>query len=379
VARARRRATGVTPHRRAPASPVSGKALTSGVIYHGRLDRRSFRSARCLTGAAWRRRGVQLSGEPRESPLESSVVRGNLPARLGRCWPFRIAATSLACLAAACAAAPQDRPASRSAKETAEARHALPDPSAPDPRTPRRPLHHDLVAIPAACFRMGADDGDFDERPPHDVCLSAFSIDRVEVANAAYQACVAARECRPAASYPRRPVLATPSHPVVGVGWVDADRYCRWAGMRLPSDAEWELAAAGTDGRRFPWGDEPPTCDRAVFAGCLPYSTVPVDSYPAGASPYGVLHMGGNAWEWVVDWWSSAYYRQSPRLDPLGPLRGRMRSLRGGCWNRTPWHLRVADRDSGVVGLRNDHVGFRCACRECAGPHARSTVEGGRR
>ncbi len=231
------------------------------------------------------------------------------------------------------------------------------------------PRHSDLVAIPGACFQMGADDGDFDELPPHEICLSDFSIDRVEVSNEAYQLCVEDGECRPATRYRARPELSTADHPVVGVGWIDADHYCRWAGMRLPTDAEWELAAGGTDGRRFPWGNEPPTCERAVYARCPPHSTVPVDSYPEGASPYGVLHMGGNAWEWVLDWWSSGYYRQSPRRDPMGPERGRMRSIRGGCWNRTPWHVRVADRDSGVVGLRNNHVGFRCACRECEGPH----------
>ncbi len=225
--------------------------------------------------------------------------------------------------------------------------------------------HTDLVLIPAACYRMGGNDGDFDERPPHEVCVSAFFIDRVEVSNRAYQVCVDEGPCRAGDRYPRRPELAQPEHPVVGVSWVDADRYCRWAGMRLPTDAEWELAAGGTDGRRYPWGNEPHTCELAVYAHCPPHSTVPVDSYPRGASPYGVLHMAGNAWEWVWDWWSSGYYRRSPRQDPMGPERGRMRSIRGGCWNRSHVHLRVEDRDSGVLGLRNNHVGFRCACTDC--------------
>lgn len=233
--------------------------------------------------------------------------------------------------------------------------------------TPEEPTsrHTDLVYIPPACYEMGGSDGDFDERPRHEVCISGFFIDRIEVSNAAYQVCVEAGECRPGDRYPRRPTLAEPSHPVVGVSWVDSDRYCRWAGMRLPTDAEWELAAGGTDGRRYPWGNEPHTCERAVYAHCAPHSTVPVDSYPEGASPYGVLHMAGNAWEWVWDWWSSGYYRRSPRQDPTGPEVGRMRSIRGGCWNRSYVHLRVEDRDSGVVGLRNNHVGFRCACSDC--------------
>lgn len=235
--------------------------------------------------------------------------------------------------------------------------------------------HDDLIRIPSACFVMGANDGDHDERPPHEVCLSSFSIDRVEVSNERYQRCVDIGPCRAADRYSRRPTLAEPEHPVVGVSWLDADQYCRWVGMRLPTDAEWELAATGTDGRRHPWGNERPSCDRAVYAHCPPYSTVPVDSYPTGASPYGVLHMAGNAWEWVSDWWAPYYYLRSPSQDPPGPSEGRMRSIRGGCWNRSVWHVRNADRDSGVVGLRNNHVGFRCAISG-QGPDGGSRDEG---
>ena len=226
------------------------------------------------------------------------------------------------------------------------------------------PGDEDVVRVPAGCFQMGSDDGDHDERPPHEVCLSVFYIDRLEVSNGRYAQCVAAGVCRAPDRYPERPELSEADRPVVGVSWLDADRYCQWVGMRLPTDAEWELAAAGTDGRQYPWGNELPSCDRAVYAHCPPHSTVAVDSYPEGASPYGALHMAGNAWEWVADWWAPYYYRRSPRQDPPGPEIGRMRSIRGGCWNRSLWHLRVADRDSGVVGLRNDHVGFRCARSE---------------
>jgi len=217
---------------------------------------------------------------------------------------------------------------------------------------------------------MGERRGDDDELPPHEACVSEFFIDRVEVSNERYGACVAADLCDEADRYPRRPELSLPTHPVVGVGWVDAAEYCQWVGMRLATEAEWELAAAGTDGRRYPWGNERPSCDRAVYAHCPPHSTVPVDSYPEGASPYGVLHMAGNAWEWVSDWWAPYYYRRAPRQDPTGPERGGMRAIRGGCWNRSAWHLRVADRDSGVLRLRNNHVGFRCACTDCGRPDA---------
>ena len=224
--------------------------------------------------------------------------------------------------------------------------------------------HADVVEVPSACFEMGNDGvpgGTRDERPRHEVCVSRFLLDRVEVSNARYRRCVDAGVCAPAARYPNRPTLVRPARPVVGVSWIDADRYCRWAGMRLPTEAEWELAAGGTDGRAYPWGDARPTCELAVHAGCPPRSTAPVDSYPRGASPYGALHMAGNAWEWVEDWWSLFYYRNGPREDPPGPSHGRMKALRGGCWNRHRLHLRVEDRDSGYTDLRNDHVGFRCA------------------
>ena len=220
------------------------------------------------------------------------------------------------------------------------------------------------MRVPAACFEMGNDGvpgGTRDERPQHEVCVSEFSIDRVEVSNERYEACVAERACAPATRYSNRPTLTRPNRPVVGVSWIDARRYCRWVGMRLPTEAEWELAAGGTDSRKYPWGDEAPSCERAVYAHCPPRSSVPVDSYPEGASPYGALHMAGNAWEWVGDWWSLFYYNNGPRQDPQGPERGGMRAIRGGCWNRHRLHLRVDDRDSGYVDLRNDHVGFRCA------------------
>lgn len=268
-----------------------------------------------------------------------------MAVRRRRAW--RVVGVLLCGCLLACASAPAQRAASGGLDAPKERGDAAPA--------------AELVDVPAACFLMGHDRGDHDERPPHEVCVSAFRIDRVEVSNAAYQRCVDAGVCAAAAAYPARPALALPDHPVVGVSWIDADRYCRWRGQRLPTDAEWELAAGGTDRRRYPWGDEPASCDRAVYARCPPYSTVPVDSYPTGASPVGALHMAGNAWEWVSDWWAPYYYRRSPRQDPQGPEQGGMRSIRGGAWNRSVWHLRVTDRDSGVVGLRNDHVGFRCA------------------
>jgi formylglycine-generating enzyme required for sulfatase activity len=276
-----------------------------------------------------------------------------------------ISLISVAIVCGGCVAQPGRPPFERTADGAGHASARPPKEDATPTATP------DLVHVPAACYEMGSTGGDLDERPPHEVCVSAFSIDRVEVSNARYEECVVAGVCRAADRYPRRPELSEPDRPVVGVSWIDADRFCHWAGERLPTDAEWELAAGGTDGRRYPWGDEPHSCELAVYAGCPPHRTVPVDSYPQGASPYGALHMAGNAWEWVWDWWSSGYYRRSPRQDPTGPEEGRMRSIRGGCWNRSHVHLRVEDRDSGVVGLRNDHVGFRCARSDGGQPRGR--------
>lgn len=280
--------------------------------------------------------------------------------------PRRRGAAVVLALVAGCLA-PAPRPAVAPAagpKEAASPRAAA------RPDVAAAPVEADLVPIPAACFVMGSRRGDPDESPPHEVCVSAFRIGRTEVSNSAYARCVEAGVCRATAAYPGRPELSLPDRPVVGVSWLDARQYCSWVARRLPTEAEWELAAAGPEGRRYPWGDEPPTCDRAVFAGCPPHATVDVGSYPAGATPLGVLHLAGNAWEWVEDWWAPYYYRRSPRSDPRGPEEGGMRALRGGCWNRSAFHLRAADRDSGVVGLRNDHVGFRCAADAPSGAAA---------
>jgi formylglycine-generating enzyme required for sulfatase activity len=206
------------------------------------------------------------------------------------------------------------------------------------------------VLVPAGEFRMGAEDGDADERPLRTAAVAAFRIDRTEVTNRAYAACVEKRRCRS-----RAPFAGTddPDQPVVGVSWDDATRYCRFARGRLPSEAEWEKAARGTDGRRYPWGDGP-DCRRANFGNFLGSGPCPenpgfperVGTRPDGASPYGALDMAGNVWEWVKD----AY----PGEAGARVLRG------GGCCGYFSLP-RTSERLRFVRGYRDRDIGFRCA------------------
>jgi formylglycine-generating enzyme required for sulfatase activity len=217
-----------------------------------------------------------------------------------------------------------------------------------------------MVCVPAGEFIMGSDEGAGDEQPMHTVHLDAFYIDETEVTNAQYQKCVEAGGCDP-------PVKTTfydhhadyAQHPVVYVSWSDADAYCRWAGKRLPTEAEWEKACRGTDGRTYPWG-EGIDCDHAQYGGCGG-GTVPVGSKPKGASPYGALDMVGNVWEWVADWYDPGYYSQSPGRNPPGPDSGTAKVLRGGSLHGNQRFTRCAYRVGGNPRYWYFYVGFRCA------------------
>ena len=236
---------------------------------------------------------------------------------------------------------------------------------------------------------MGAANNDLDarddEKPQHRVYLDAFWIDRTEVTNANFAQCMADGVCRPevyevsARTYV--PYAVHPAYQDFPALLYEADvaaAYCRWAGRRLPTEAEWEKAARGTDGRTYPWGNEL-DCAKANYFGCdhplktaeatgprCGYSshceTTRVDDYLAGASPYGVLNMAGNVWEWVADWYSPTYYANSPTNNPTGPDKGDFKVRRGGGSKSLAQDLRITARASGSPHHYFDgQMGFRCA------------------
>ena len=245
----------------------------------------------------------------------------------------------------------------------------------------------ELPALVEACKGQGRDEAQcralFErEQPRHRVVLEGFYLDRFEVTNARFERFVVSARHRTTAERegsgwvhrvkdgwvevkgaswktPDGPRTdRTPDGPVVQVSWDDARAYCGWAGKRLPTEAEWEKAARGTDGRRYPWGDEwdPSRVKRESARG--PTS---VGSYPGGVSPYGVHDMAGNVWEWVADWYDRDYYRRSPERNPTGPPTAQFKVLRGGSWADTPISLRSAYRDVAPQESRNAYLGFRCA------------------
>jgi formylglycine-generating enzyme required for sulfatase activity len=224
-----------------------------------------------------------------------------------------------------------------------------------------------MVEIPAGQFAMGSDGVRAleDERPVHRVWLDRFSMDLYEVATAQYAEFLIATQ-RPA-PWQWNSVDLSQSHdrPVIGVDWSDADAYCQWKGKRLPTEAEWEKSARGTEGRLYPWGDQFPSKDLANFAlgARFSYSQVlmPVQSYEQGKSPYGLYHMAGNVWEWVQDWYAVNYYEVSPERNPQGPEQGQFKVLRGGSWSDLPKYLLTYGRFKLPPETRNSYTGFRCA------------------
>ena len=240
----------------------------------------------------------------------------------------------------------------------------------------------DRVLVPAGAFTMGNDvEGEPDESPVHTRTLAAFRIDRLEVTREDYQRCVRAGVCQDAW---RRPTWTDPHGPVTGVSWHQARTYCRWVSGRLPTEAEWEKAARGADGRRFPWGNDPPTRERAVYGLRMNVGQPePVGSHPSGASPFGALDMAGNVWEWTESVYDPYAYRYpdtvptcETALAAYADLRhlnrwaftGAMgipdacqRVLRGGAWNYWPSGLRASNRVHHEPDGRYPVSGFRCA------------------
>jgi len=228
-----------------------------------------------------------------------------------------------------------------------------------------RPPAGAMVSIPAGEFTMGSQDGDADERPAHKVYVDSFSIDVYEVTVGQYAEFLRSGEVRAPLDWKTINQSANQKRPVANVDWADAVAYCKWAGKRLPTEAEWEKAARGTDGRIYPWGNDPPTPLHANYGkmGSHDYETLaPVGTLEAGKSPYGIYDMAGNVWEWVSDWYDNDYYKNSPQQNPGGPSMGGFKVIRGGSWTSSPRNLRSADRYWDPPSFRSLYFpGFRCA------------------
>ncbi|MCJ7676738.1 MAG: formylglycine-generating enzyme family protein [Anaerolineales bacterium] len=247
-----------------------------------------------------------------------------------------------------------------------------------------------LIGIPEGEFWMGSATDDVyaepDEMPLRRVFLDGYWIDQTEVTNAMFAECVRAGACTsppsafgPFSPHPYYGADDFAVYPVVNVTWHQAQAYCTWAGRRLPTEAEWEKAARGTDARRFPWewiGVADPEklnfCDQdCAFPWHVPdvkdgyAETAPVGSYPKGASPYQVLDMAGNVWEWAADWYGALTYREPPLRNPVGPEGGTWRVVRGGSWLdgvhvRTLVYARSANRHYQSPDTARSDIGFRC-------------------
>jgi formylglycine-generating enzyme required for sulfatase activity len=237
----------------------------------------------------------------------------------------------------------------------------------------------DMVLVSAGEFWMGSDGGDERSRPRRRIHLDGYYLDRYEVTNAQFKAFVESQSYQrqdvwspagwqwrmkrsglPGSRYATEPKWNDPRQPVVGVSWYEADAYCRFAGKRLPTEAEWEKAARGAEGQRYPWG---PTFEpgRANTDEAGNGRTVAVGSYATGVSPYGVHDMVGNAAEWVADRYGKDYYRTGPERNPTGPTAGGDRMVRGGSFDDDGKDASPIARRRQAPEERSQKIGFRCA------------------
>ncbi len=260
--------------------------------------------------------------------------------------------------------------------------------------------------VPAGEFLMGAANSDSqagnEERPQRTIYLDAYWVDQTEVTNDMFAKFVKEASYRTTAEQrgksqtwagqnwtptiganwmhpdgPGSTINGKGSYPVSQVSWFDAQAYCSWAGRRLPTEAEWEKAARGTDGNLYPWGNQAPDASLANFAdqsfvGNWGDKTVndgyafaaPVGSYPAGASSYGALDMAGNLWEWVTNWYSESYQAKMPDSNPPGPKSGDEKMIRGGGWGSKPQYVRTTNKDGDSDYVGSTGNGFRCVEEE---------------
>jgi formylglycine-generating enzyme required for sulfatase activity len=250
-----------------------------------------------------------------------------------------------------------------------EAPPATEEPGRADPEaalSQEEPIREEMVTIPGGPFLRGTVNGGFDEQPQRSLVLDTFSIDRFEVTNHQYQQFVMATEHRkpgPPSRYAKSiGRMRGPNQPVVYVSWDDANEYCRWKGKRLPTEAEWEKAMRGADGRLWPWGDqEKPNGANWARVQDGYEVTARVGTFQSDRSPYGVMDGAGNAMEWVADWYQEAYYKDSPENNPPGPEYGTYRVMRGGAYTTTGVDLRITSRSKMVPDFRDETIGFRCA------------------
>ncbi len=234
---------------------------------------------------------------------------------------------------------------------------------------PTGPVPEGMVLVPEGAFTMGHGDkakaesgaADADAAPAHEVTLCGFYLDKTEVTVAQYRACVTSGKCSLPATRGRCSYEAPgkDEHPVDCVSWEQASAYCGALGKRLPTEAEWEKAARGSDGRRYPWGDAAPSCELAVLDGCG--GSAQVGSKPRGASPYGALDLVGNVWEWVGDWYDPKYFAESPPDNPSGPDEGEARVRRGGGHYYNDAGASSVARFRSRPSYHLDNLGFRCA------------------
>ncbi len=337
-----------------------------------------------------------------ESPDRPTQVTLDAPMPVSRSLRRRTVASLcfglLACVGVATAVGATKRTTKQTTREPVVAKIAA---SLPPAAVPAASCPHGTVTIPGGSFFMGSDEKTdlASERPAHKVSLQPYCMDRFEVTTEEFVACSNDGACKRASRANNwdgitaaeqtafdplcnmRDLDARARHPINCVDWSQAVQFCENAGMRLPTEAEWEFAARGPDGRRFPWGDEEPSAGLANVCGseCLAWgkqanvderemfsgddgwpNTAPVGSFPRGASRYGVEDVVGNVWEWVADWY--APYAPDEQVSPKGPKAGATKVIRGGAWNASyPAWVRPTFRYQSGPTTKSYGIGFRCA------------------